>query len=331
MNFEDYKKIDALNYSLLKTVADRGHLYQVERKVKETKALDLGTVVDDLALPTKDAKQYYFTTHKDPTATSLKLAWLLVDYCLENDLSVDKLKELDEKKDIILNLIKDEKLWPNIKQEHLLIEKYNDENFYKFLKAKLEAKKGKILVSQDQWQKANELVDILQNHPYTKEIFNKGDNQFVYIFTIGSFKYKVKLDKLIIDHTNKIIKPFDLKTGEASAQKFVVNFYKYRYYLQQALYILAVQHYAKYNYPDYKVDDFKFIYISTIESNPYPVIYTMNEDWAELGWIGFNVGNKKYKGIKGLTEEYQYYQEYGTDLPMEVRLNEGKMDIPLPI
>lgn len=326
--FEEYKKIDAINYSLLKRVADSGHLYTFEGK-RESDSMNLGSVTDDLLL-SDDISKYIFLNDSPPTAMTLDLANLLIDKCLNADITYEKFLELDETDDFIFKTIEEFGLWSKNSDE-VKRSKYKDnDKFFDYIKSKLAIVSGKIVISPDQWEKANELVNILKTHKYTKDIFSKGVNQVSYVFSINGRKYKIRLDKLIIDEENKVLKPYDLKTGQDKANKFIKNFYTYRYYLQQALYMIGTLHLCEKYFPEYTVEPFRFIYISTTEYNPYPVIWEMSEKWAELGWEGFTSGNMQFKGVEQLVEEMEFYQKRGHDVPMEINEHDGVMDMPLP-
>jgi len=329
IRFEDYKSIDAINYSLLKSVADSGHLYSL--KEKKGDFLDMGKIVEDLLIPIEnDRNQYHYLNNEKPTATTLVLADLVIEYCEQNNLDFKKLKELDDNEEIIYKIVDDAKLWPTNKEETRKKNYKDNKSFWEYIKASLALKEGKVLVTPQQWEKANELSNILKFHKFTKNYFNKGLNQVTWKFTIAGNTYKIRLDKLIIDDAKKTIQPVDLKTGWPEADSFERNFYKFRYYLQGGLYSLGTLDLAKKLFPNYKVLDFKFIFISTTTFKPYPTIWNFSEKWAELAYYGFEKNGRKYKGIKELTEELKFYEKNGKDLPIEVYKNNGNLSLELP-
>ena len=326
--FEEYKQIEAINYSLLKRVADSGPLYSLEGS-RESDAMNLGSVVDDLLLNGNISK-YIVLEDDPPTAMTLDLANLVIDKCIKQLISFKQLLELDNKEDFIFEVIKENDLWSK-NTDIIRKGKYKDNlKFFNYIQTKLSALDNKIVLSPDQWSKANELVNILKTHEYTKDIIGVGINQLTHVFTIDGERYKIRLDKVIIDDENKTITPYDLKTGYDKAHKFEKNFYMLRYYLQQSLYTIGILHFASKFYPGYTIEPFKFIYISTTEHNPYPIIYKMSEEWADLGWNGFIMNGRKYKGIEQLVKELNYYKESGCNIPMEVHECNGVMDMPLP-
>ncbi|MFW6225404.1 MAG: PD-(D/E)XK nuclease-like domain-containing protein [bacterium] len=321
VQFDDYLKIDAINYSLLKSVADKGRFYSSEG-IKESIAMDLGTVVDDLLLPTDIVPEYFIIKGKPLTASTLVLGEKVVEYCKLNNIVYEEIED-----DLILQILEENGLWDKQGKDKKVEKFKNNLDFYSYLEGKLT---DKLAINQDTWDKANELKNILKTHKFTRKIFDRGLNQVVYVFEIEGIKYKIRLDKLIIDDANKIVKPFDLKTGAFYGTQFETIFYKLRYYLQQSLYQLGVLHYITNNLPDYKLDDFKFIYISTTEPYPYPVIYKMSEKWADLGYNGFTQRGRYHKGIKELTEELLFYQKVTKEFDRHVYISEGEVQLPLP-
>lgn len=322
ISFEEYLAIPAVNFSTLKNIAEKGRFF---KSIKEavSRSMDLGSVVDSLLLPTEIEEAKYFIIKGDPpTASTLVLADETIKYLKDNNLKYEDLTD-----EIILKILEDNKLWDK-QGVNKKIEKFkNNDSFYHYIEGKMT---DAYSISQQDWEKANELVNICKTHKFTKNIFDRGLNQMVYTFEIKGVKYKIKLDKLIIDDYNKVVSGYDLKTGWAYASDFESPFYKNKLFLQQALYQIGIVHYVENNLPEYKVDNFKFIYISTTEPNPYPVIYEMSEKWAERGYEGFTSRGIYFKGIKELTEEYLFYESIGTDLDREIYLNEGEILFPPP-
>jgi hypothetical protein len=62
------------------------------------------------------------------------------------------------------------------------------------------------------------------------------------------------------------------------------------------------------NYPDYKVDKFRFIYISRLD-NTKPIVYKVNDHILNTAYKGYSLNGKDYKGIKDLVNDYKWYKE----------------------
>lgn len=324
IEFNDYLQINAIHYSLLKNIAEKGRFFNTGGDKPPSFSMNLGTVIDDMTLPTElTTSEYFIIKGLPPTASTLILADKIIKYCKENHISLSIIKNDD---DTILKLIEDNNLW-NKNTKDIKISKYKDnDSFWSYIEGKLTTLP---VLSEEKYEKAKELSYILKEHSHTKNIINSGKNQLTYVFNINKDTFKIRIDKLIVDDENKTINGYDLKTGEP--YNFQDNFYRFKLYLQQCLYQLGILHYAQLNLPDYKVNPFKFIYISTKSINPYPVVWEMSEKWAEMGWEGFYYKGKYHKGIKELVEEYNFYTDYGTSMDREVRVNKGELKFPLPI
>lgn len=121
---------------------------------------------------------------------------------------------------------------------------------------------------------------------------------------------KALLDGIKIDHKEKTIEPFDLKTTGKSVYEFKDSFLKYGYYTQAALYDEGIQHpespVFEYLEGGYFVKDFKFIVTETKVSsyNPALIFKTSKKD-REVGMNGGYIQGKYYKGINQLLEDYK--------------------------
>lgn len=328
ISFDDYLLIDALNYSTLKSVSDKGRLFNFYKK-EESASMSLGNVVEDLVLPTKDPSKYFILRESPPTASTLVLADAVVDHCKKNNLDPNLIINDGEfLNDLVVSL----GLWSKMERPSRENRYLGDKQFNEYICSKFGEAKA---IALEMWDKANHLAKILKEHPHTKDIISTGENQLSYVFKLKLFRersvtYKIRIDKLIIDHENKVIKPFDLKTGHIDASQFEINFYIFKYYLQLSLYSIGVAHFRDKYYPDYSIDNFKFIYISTTEPNPYPVIWEASEEWVKLGFEGFYNGSRYNKGIEELTKEYLFYMDNSTEMDMNISLNNGTIKIPLP-
>jgi hypothetical protein len=118
-------------------------------------------------------------------------------------------------------------------------------------------------------------------------------------YTIDGHQFKSMLDKVIIDHKEKVIKPYDLKCTW-SVENFYEEYYLYRRaYIQAYLYYYAMLHIA--SDPDsefygYRVEYLKFIVCDS--TNYYqPLIYTLDDDDMENAYKGFVHKGRTYPGV----------------------------------
>lgn len=115
------------------------------------------------------------------------------------------------------------------------------------------------------------------------------------------------MDKIVVDHDNKIVYPYDIKTG--TEFNFMSNFYRYKYFYQGALYTAAIESIVQTQpeFSGYKVEPFRFIYLSR-QNTDLPLIYTMTEKYIEKVMTGYvNKSGYEIKGILELVDDYKWY------------------------
>jgi hypothetical protein len=133
-------------------------------------------------------------------------------------------------------------------------------------------------------------------------------------FTLKDHEFKALLDGIKIDHQEKTIEPFDLKTIGKSVYEFPLNYILYGYYTQAALYEYALKTKESPVYDllqeGYTLKDFIFIVAETKTSSFNPaLIYTTSKEEREAGFTGGNFNNKYHKGIYQLLEDYLWHVE----------------------
>jgi hypothetical protein len=121
-------------------------------------------------------------------------------------------------------------------------------------------------------------------------------------YEIDGHPFKSMLDKVVIDHKEKTIQPYDLKCTW-SVENFYEEYYLYRRaYIQAYLYYYAMLHLTEnpdLPYYDYKVERLKFIVCDS--TNYYqPLIYTLDEGDMTDAYQGFIHKGRTYPGVKDL-------------------------------
>ena len=121
-------------------------------------------------------------------------------------------------------------------------------------------------------------------------------------YEIDGHPFKSMLDKVVIDHKEKTIQPYDLKCTW-SVENFYEEYYLYRRaYIQAYLYFHAMLNLAdnpESPYYGYRVDYLKFIVCDS--TNYYqPLIYTLDVDDMMDAYEGFVHKGRTYPGVKDL-------------------------------
>ncbi len=219
-----------------------------------------------------------------------------------------------------------------------IIEKFwENEEFVKYYMLTRSINDNKIILSKDEFESVTKAKDLIIANPFVhKYFFSTNPNVEILHQVDIYFKYldedcKALLDGILINHVERTIEPFDLKTTGKSVYDFPISFMQYGYYRQCAFYELALSQEGspvkKYIDDGYKVLDFSFIVTETKATASHPaIIFVTNAEDRACGLNGGVVGKKKYKGIIQLIEEYKYYKESNNwDMPKDLIDSEGRI------
>lgn len=324
---KEYRDLDNVSYSFLSAL-DRLGPEGALRKVEPTESMIFGTIVDSKIDGSFKICDYHVMRDVQ-IGDKLKLA---IDGLVETlDSFPEKFEDL---KDSLIHFLENNQIDYYIKKtsewratkiitDPIAVKYYNN----------IKLGVGKTIVTQNMLMDSDSCVTILKNHQFTKDLFN--DNvegqesiyQFKYKFKYKGIEIKGMLDRLIIDHTNKLIKPYDLKTGSKSALNFENSFYYWRYDIQAFLYLGICNHLIENYYPGYKFDEFKFIYIGRYEKKP--LIWSVPMKHIIATGKGYSKDNKSYKGVNELIEDYKWYlkNNFTVSYPEKVYKSNGELKI----
>lgn len=124
-------------------------------------------------------------------------------------------------------------------------------------------------------------------------------------------KAKCLVDKLIVDHEAKEIHIYDLKTAWDNEGEFLNNYFKYKYYIQAALYFYLVVEWAKKNsFGHYRV---RFPAFIVADSTNYknPLIYVTDAAVIAQGMRGFVIKGKYYPGVVRAIKDMIWHKRTG--------------------
>lgn len=264
-------------------------------------------------------------------------------------------------------LYKDAKLWGNTKDTVKRIENFDKPEWHDYFNLKLGTKnwiteKEKIIIDNG--------VNRLTTNIVTAKYFSNIEDGFEHInqmYVVAELELTVAIedtfgilatmperyivedgvctkvfikglfDKVRIDHTNKKIKPADLKTSSKPvAENFSLkSFLDYGYFKQGAIYTYLLKIWAKENYPDYTIEPFEFVVVNLADSKEDPEVFVVDEETLKFGMSGGTLFGKYYKGIIRLCEEYARQEATGqwylTPYQFEQKQNDNKLTIKLPV
>ena len=134
------------------------------------------------------------------------------------------------------------------------------------------------------------------------------------------------IDKMSIDHKNKIVYMEDIKTGSSRADEFTKSFIKYCYYFQEAVYVKAFDSICEQlGLVGYTLAPFKFIFIGRGEKVPH--IFEISDKWHNAAINGFTTkAGYRYKGLdENLDLIYYHWKNKLYDFSQEVYENNGSL------
>jgi hypothetical protein len=133
-------------------------------------------------------------------------------------------------------------------------------------------------------------------------------------YTIDGHKFKSMLDKVVIDHKERTIQPYDLKCTW-SVENFYEEYYLYRRaYIQAYLYYHAMLHIANDPESEYYGYTVNFLQFIVCDSTNYyqPLIYTLDTSDMNNAYEGFVHKGRTYPGVKELIAALTWCRETNT-------------------
>ena len=180
---------------------------------------------------------------------------------------------------------------------------------------KVRANNLTVVTSQDVTHAEN-IVSELRNNFATKDIVNLVnssrysvyDQLQVEAYEVDEHLFKSMMDKVIADHQEKTIQPYDLKCTW-SVENFYEEYYLYRRaYIQAYLYYYATKHLTLDKNSElygYTVKPIQFIVCDS--TNYYnPLVYTLSDEDMKDAYEGFVHNGKAYLGVKYLIDELKW-------------------------
>lgn len=179
--------------------------------------------------------------------------------------------------------------------------------------------KGLTVVTIDEINNAEKIVQELHTNSVTAEVINMKDSKFISVinqmqisdYQIDGMVLKSMLDKVIINHEHKIIKPYDLKCTW-SVENFYEEYYLYRRaYIQAYLYRKALESLTEdlnSPYYGYFVEPLQFIVCDSI-NYMNPLIYTTDETDMKDAYYGFEHKGRQYPGVKQIISDLKWASE----------------------
>lgn len=311
-----------LSYSRISDFSRNGPKALIRPSNPDGNGLRFGSLCDDLLVDkvtnnNSFKENYVVYDDNKPTATLGSLC----DIILNNyDIIPDK--------ETVLKIVRHNGFWSGVKVEETLINKFDIKEFWEYLTIKFDTK-DKVVVTQKENDDAQECVSLLLNHKHTRKLFtNNYQNFYQYMFTYKykNFTLRGIIDKMSIDHENKVVYMEDIKTGSSRADEFTKSFIKYCYYFQEAVYVKAFDSICEeLGLSGYTLAPFKFIFIGRGEKVPH--VFEISDKWHNAAINGFTTkAGYRYKGLdENLDLIYYHWKNKLYDFSQEVYENNGSL------
>lgn len=302
MTIQEYRDLDAVNYSLLSALSI--HPSEAKRMLdgekKESPEISFGSLLDCIMF-TKDELNDRFYVSKFEKSSD-KLGELIDKYIELYGNSVVDTPNVTFRNARLLTARKESNYQMNWKDE-TVIEKVSP-IIDSYLQDIYDAKSRTIITNQ-QLNRAKYIKESLLTNQFTKDYFN-GAYTCLYqepiIWEENGIKYKTLQDIIVINEEEKIVGTIDLKSF---SDNFKSSYYKYRYYYQGSLYTHGLSH----HYPRFDVKSPLFL---AADSNNYkkPVLYQMSQNHIAIAKHGGRFETGHYvKGWQQLAEELLWHKK----------------------
>lgn len=326
MTEQEYRALPFDSYSSIKDFIDDRKVYYKrwvlkEEEVRElTKSLIMGSIVDTLLYSPSDFdNRFTLTATQAPTGQMKDFVDALYKRSIqsrEDDGTLTRSIETLTKEaynDVRFNRAGDIVAFKKKTYEKVL-EDFAGSDAELYYRQLLNSY-GKSVVELYEVQGAERLVQELKNNWVTKEVVNRKTDkdcdvheQLIILFEYKGYKLKAMLDKAIVDHRKKMIFIYDLKTCWDNEKEFQTNWFKYKYYIQAAVYYLAVLHWAeKEGWGDYQVIPMQFIVADTTNYQN-PLIYQTDAVNLQQGLEGFTIKGRYYPGVDRAIHDLQWHK-----------------------
>jgi hypothetical protein len=322
----EYRELKRKSYSLLSSI-DKDKHHALKKVFIPSIPTIYGVLAESILFGDYDENDYYIFEGDIPTGkleTACNIIFPKIDISEES---------LIENKDVIISVLTALEIDYFAKKEpEWVADKFIKEANEYWNEWRLSV--DKIRITESLLESANQASTTLKTHQFTRGIFNRNSffnidkqSQVKLTFEFLGEEFKAMLDWLIIDHDNKVIKPYDLKTGGKTAEEFEDSFLYWRYDIQALLYTEAVKKLRNEKYPGYTVEPFRFVYISRL--NEYrPLVWETTSKMLKGTLKGFTKEGVYYKGISQLLNDLEWYSSNTkAAYPREVYETSGKVII----
>jgi hypothetical protein len=296
--------------------------YYLGEKVedKDSSAANMGRIVETLLMEPHlfDEKFYMSSCASTPTGLMLEFAEAL--YRVTRDATDEfgvvsrDFADISQEAYVLSGF--------KIKYEAVIAKFYGSDAELYYNEIRMVRSKNLTVINTTEVSIAEKIVEQLKTNSTTAPIVNLvNSSRYTVIdqmqiegYEIDGLPMKSMLDKVIIDHDERVIRPYDLKCTW-SVENFYEEYYLYRRaYIQAYLYFHAMLKLAndpESEYYGYNVDFLQFIVCDS--TNYYqPLIYTLDSEDMQDAYNGFVHKGRTYPGVGDIIKALIWCKETNT-------------------
>lgn len=338
-----YRSLDLDSYSTVKAfLDDRKKYYRKyvlkekvnENATQESDDMRFGSVVDTLLLtPLEFDTKYTIATATKPSGQMEDFVNNMVKLTLASSNEMGDLTRsiesiMEESYELLVKNSANGKLRDSLEKfkERFLIKKEGYDFYFE-----LRERGEKVLITPGELDQANNVVEYLINHPYTRDLLNmitssryEVISQKMILGEISGLPMKMMSDRIIIDHDDKSIIPWDLKVM-GNIDIFSYNYLKLRYYLQLGVYTTLLRQ----EYPTYAVEPLRFLKVDKYRYMD-PLKVKTSEQHYNDALLGFTINGRRYTGLLEAIEDIKFHKNNGIwTSSREAQEGKGLIDLKL--
>lgn len=274
MTEQEYHESKQLSYSILARYEREGGFSSLPRDyddlwkpIPETDALTFGAALDTIV--TRGEQAYEDEFHMADIARVPQKTRALVEQIVDDGISWTDT-------DGILKVMDEQKYYPAWRPA-TRVNKMLEDDGAKYYDALLAARsEAKRIISSEMESMVYAKYAQLEKNKFTNGLlFDKlpeGQERFFQLqfkATVEGIDFKIMCDMIIVDHKEKTIHIYDLKTSGKESSDFRKSYLEWNYHIQSWLYRIVLKHRLMFtDYDDYSVSKFSFIVSSKVNDTP---------------------------------------------------------------
>ena len=269
-----YRNDSALSYSRLSQFFKHGPKALISNEKIDTPSLRFGSCVDTILTASEEFDDRFYVADIDKFSDTVRK--------MTEDLFNPEIEELALIDDATILMILDTYQYQTNWKSQTRIDKIIDlgSDYYTVLKYST----GKIVISPQEFSEAQQCVQTLKTHPFSYQIFECSEDEEIFYqlkfkHTTGQINMRIMTDIIKVNHKDRWIQVYDLKTSGKNEEQFEESFNSWNYWIQSGMYLRVVEkniHKDEY-FKDFNVLPFKFIVIN--KNNLTPLIWEANGDY----------------------------------------------------